>query len=181
MTTLARKTALALGLLFLGLVALSLVGCEKDPAGQDGASGRLDSGSIQGDSGASTATGGTAGAGGGSGIATGGQTGYWCSAGGGAPGTADGSGTSGAVAVPLTCYPYAYGSFYCSPHLCGCSYNPETGCLCADDKVSPCKPVDPNCTASTAGGTANLGLGTVNPNKNVSCYCDINSYWWCSQ
>jgi hypothetical protein len=175
MTQLVRMATWTLGFLVLGSFALPLVGCGKDSTDQDGTSGRLDSGSAQGDSGASTGTGGVAGGSGGSGAGGAGPTGYECSAGGGA------SGTAGGTTVPRTCYPYATGSFYCSAHLCGCNYNPVTGCLCADATVSPCGPIDPKCTASTAGGTTGIGLDTVNPSKNVSCYCDMNGYWWCSQ
>jgi hypothetical protein len=177
MTHIVRKTALALGFLVLEPFALPLIGC--DSPGSDSAGGALDSGLLQGGNNTSTGTGGAAGASGASGTSTGGQTGHWCSAGGGASGSTN----SDAAAAPLTCYPYAYGSFYCAPHLCGCSYNPVTGCLCADDNVSPCRPLDPNCTESTAGGTSGIGLGTgtVNPSKNVDCYCDLNGYWWCAQ
>lgn len=173
MTLRMRNTSVALGLLVLGSLALSQVGCGTNSDDPGGAGRRLDSGSAQAGSNAATGTGGATGGSGGTGMGGSIQTGYECSGGGGESGT----GTT----VPRTCSSYASGSFYCSPGVCGCYYNPVTGCLCADSTVSPCKPLDPTCTASTAHGTANIGLGTVDPNKNVSCYCDTNGYWWCGQ
>jgi hypothetical protein len=166
MTIRMRNLAVALGLLVLGSLALTQVGCGTNSDDPGGAGGRLDSGSAQAGSNASIGTGG----------AIGGQAGSSASIGtGGATGGSGGSGTGGSV---QTCYSYASGSFYCSPGASGCYYNPVTGCECAD---SPCKPLDPTCTVSTAHGTANVGGGTVDPKKNVSCYCDTNGYWWCGQ
>ena len=54
MTTLFRRTALAFGLVVLGLFVLPLVGCDKDPAEVDDA-GRLDSGAVREDGGTSGA------------------------------------------------------------------------------------------------------------------------------
>ena len=185
MTLQMRNVSVVLGLLVLGSLALSLVGCGTNSDDPGGAGGRLDSGSAQAGSNASTGTGGATGGQAGSnastatGGATGGQAGSNASIGtGGATGGSGGSGTGGSV---QTCYSYASGSFYCSPRVSGCYYNPVTGCLCADSTVSPCKPLDPTCTVSTAHGTANIGLGTVDPKKNVSCGCDMNGYWWCGQ
>jgi hypothetical protein len=162
MTLRMRNMAVVLGLLVLGSLALPLVGCGTNS----------DSGSPQGGSNAPTGTGGMAGGSGGSGTGGSVQTGYACSGGGGESGT----GTT----VPRTCFPFASGSSYCNAGVCGCYYNRATGCLCADDTVSPCKPLDPTCTAATAGGTANVALGTADPKTNVSCYCDRYGYWWCS-
>src|ERR1017187_7570660 len=159
MTLRIRNLAVVLGLLALGSFALSPAGCGTN------------SGSSQGGSNAPTGTGGVTG--GNSGSGTGGSvlTGYACSGGGGESGT----GTT----VPRSCYPYAPGSFYCNAGVCGCYYNRVTGCLCADNTVSPCMPLDPTCTAATAGGTDNIPLGTADPKTNVSCSCDRIGYWWC--
>ena len=162
-----KSTCLAISLLGLGALALALVECGTNSDDQGGGG--------QGGSNAQTGTGGAMGGDGGSGTGGSVQTGYECSAGGGA------SGTAGETTVPRTCYPYVSGSFYCSPRLCGCDYNPVTGCLCADSMVSPCQPLDPTCTEATAHGTANLGMSTVDPTKNVGCYCDVIGYWWCNQ
>lgn len=187
MTLRMRNMAVVLGLLVLGSLALPLVGCGTNSDDQGGAGGRLDSGSLHDGSKAPTGAGGVTGGqggsnahigtggvtGGSSGSGTGGsvQTGYACSGGGGESGTG--------TMVPRTCFPYASGSVYCNAGVCGCYYNRVTGCLCADNTVSPCKPLDPTCTAATAGGTANVALGTVDPKTNVSCNCDRFGYWWC--
>jgi hypothetical protein len=167
-----RNVAVMLGLLVLGSLALPLVGCGTNSDDQGGAGRRLDSGSPQGGSNAPTGTGGMTGGQGGSGTGGTVQTGFACSGGGGE------SGTGTTVRVPATCLPYAQGQYYdCPAGTCGCYYNRVTGCLCADDTVSPCKPLDSTCTAATAGGTG--ALGTADPKTNVSCYCDRYGYWWC--
>jgi hypothetical protein len=172
MTLRMRNMAIVLGLLMLGSLALPLLGCGTNSNDQGGAGGRPDSGSPQGGSNVLTGTGGVTGGGSGSGTGGSVQTGYACSGGGGESGT----GTT----VPRTCFPYASGAYYCNVGTCGCDYNRVTGCLCADNTVSPCKPLDPTCTAATAGGTANVASGTADAKTNVSCYCDMNGYWWCS-
>lgn len=147
MTPRMQDMAVAFGLLVLGSLASQLVGCGTNPDEQDETLGPLDSGSAQGGSKVQAGSGGAAGGIGRSGTGGDVQTGYECLAGGAA------SGTATAAPVPRACYPYATGAFYCNRGVCGCYYHPVTGCLCADNTVSPCKPLDPACTASTAHGT----------------------------
>ena len=175
MTLHMRNTAVVLGLLVLGYFALPSVGCGTSSdvsSPQSGSS--APTGGLGGSPGGNKAPIGTGGVVGGNGVSgTGGsvQTGYVCSGGGGE------SGTGTTVRVPATCLPYASGSFDCGAPVCGCYYNRVTGCLCADNTVSPCKPLDPTCTAATAGGTG--APGTPDPKTNLSCYCDRYGYWWC--
>jgi hypothetical protein len=183
MTLRVRNIPMVLGLRVLGSFALSPAGCGTNSDNQGGAGRGLNSGGSN----APTDTGGSAGGQGGSnapigtggvtggdaGSGTGGEvkTGYACSGGGGELGTG--------TMEPRSCPPYAASGPYCIAGVCGCVYNWVTGCLCADNTVSPCEPLDPTCTAATAGGTANFTTGTTNPNRNLSCYCDRYGYWWC--
>jgi hypothetical protein len=132
--------------------------------------------------GGSGGTGGAAGTGGEGGIASGGQGGSAGATGecansptAGATGTAD----CGTAVVRKSCYPRVYGDYFCNSdvYVVSCSYNPVTGCLCADDNVSPCEPLDPKCTGPTVGDKAYLDK--KDPSTNVSCYCDSIGYWWC--
>jgi hypothetical protein len=161
MTKLVRRTVLALGLLVLGALALPPIGCGENSNDSLGTGGSQWFGM-------GGAVGGSGGAGTGSGV----QTGFACSGGGGE------SGNASTTKVPRTCYSYVTGTFYCNPGVCGCYYNPVTGCECADGTVSPCKPLDPKCTAAVAGGP--LNGGPADPSRNVSCYCDSIGYWQCN-
>jgi dipeptidyl aminopeptidase/acylaminoacyl peptidase len=90
--------------------------------------------------------------------------------------TADATADSRPIVDPNGCYPHAYGAFYCQPGL-SCHYHPVTGCLCADNTISPCKPLDPNCTGPTDSDAYYLGKNDAG--TNASCYCDALGYWWC--